>query len=188
MEMVQQTDTRVGPRRKSSQGLVMRLLLWVPEVLIAFLLAILIVFLIVSVLSRYVFDIGLAWSDEAARLLFIWIVFVGFAVGVRHRSNVGVDWLVDKLAPPRRWVVTVMQDLVIVAFSVFFTWQSYETVRFSFMQRMPGLDITIAWLYFSALVAGALMVVYGLANLVDTLRNTGTAASHSGADAVRHVE
>lgn len=178
--MAQTPGSSVGSPAKRNEGMALRLLLRIPEILIAVLLAILIMFLIVSVLSRYVFDIGLAWSDEAARLMFIWLVFVGFAVGVRHRANVGVEWLVDKISPRRRRILTIAQDVIIVAFSLFFTWESYETVRFSLLQRMPALDITIAWLYLSCLVAGVLMVVYGIANLVETLRARHP-RSHEGA-------
>lgn len=175
--MVQTPGNSVGSPGARHEGTALRLLLRIPEILIAALLGILILFLIVSVLSRYVFDIGLAWSDEAARLMFIWLVFIGFAVGVRQRANVGVEWLVDKLPPSRRRILTIAQDVIIVAFSLFFTWESYETVRFSLLQRMPALDITIAWLYLSCLVAGVLMVVYGVANVAETLR-----ARHHGSE------
>ncbi|MEP7299957.1 MAG: TRAP transporter small permease [Caldimonas sp.] len=169
-----------------------RLLLRIPEAFIAVLLALLIGFLVASVVSRYIMDIGVPWSDEVARLLFIWIVFIGFAVAVRQRSNVGVDWLVNKLAPKRRWVVTLLQDGAILVFAGYFTWQSQVTVGFSLMQRMPGLDITIAWLYASALVCGALMILYAASNLIDTLSGKDVAAGGTHAisaeDAITHIE
>lgn len=146
------------------------LMLRIPEFLCAVVLAMLILFLVISVFSRYAMDLGLTWSDELARLLFAWIVLIGFAIAVRHRANVGVDWLVSKLSPAKRRVVALLQDAMVLAFSVFFTWQAYVTVGFSRMQRMPALDITIAWLYGSTLAAGILMIIYGIANLVDTLQ------------------
>jgi TRAP-type C4-dicarboxylate transport system permease small subunit len=147
-----------------------RLALLIPEVLCALVLGLLIVFLVISVFSRYAMDLGLPWSDELARLLFVWIVLVGFAVAVRHRANVGVDWLVAKLSPGIRRMVVVAQDVIVLAFSVFFTWEAWVTVGFSLMQSLPALDITIAWLYGSALAAGVLMIIFGIANLVDSLQ------------------
>ncbi len=145
------------------------LLIRIPEFMCAIVLAILIVFLIISVISRYGMDLGLTWADELARLLFVWIVLVGFAIAVRHRSNVGVDWLVSKLSPKRRRSIALVQDLLVLSFSLFFTWQAYVTVGFSMMQRLPALDITIAWLYGSALIAGILMIIYAFVNLIDTI-------------------
>ena len=122
-------------------------------------------------------DIGLTWADEFARLLFAWVVLIGFAIAVRHRSNVGVDWLVIKLSPLNHKRVTLLQDLIILAFSLFFTWEAFVTVGFSMMQRLPAMDVTIAWLYGSALAAGILMTLYAFANMIDTI-NSRVSAAH----------
>lgn len=164
------------------------IILKIPELLLAALIAVLVVFLTASVIGRYVFDIGLSWSDEASRLLFIWVVFLGFAVGVRHRAHIGVDFVVDRLPQTQRWVVEVIQDAAILFFSVLFTWQAWITVRYSFIQRLPGLDISIAWLYFAVLVAGVLMTIYAIFNLWDTMRGKRMRIDNLGTDAVRLSE
>jgi len=163
-------------------------ILKIPEFLLAALIAVLVIFLTASVIGRYVFDIGLSWSDEASRLLFIWIVFLGFAVGVRHRAHIGVDFVVDRLSPQRRRIVEIIQDAAILFFSVLFAWEAWVTVRYSFLQRLPGLDISIAWLYFSVLVAGVLMTIYAIFNLWETMRGKRKRIDHLGTDAVRLSE
>jgi len=162
----------------------------VPELILACLVAVLVVFLTVAVLGRYVFDIGLAWSDELARTLFIWVAFLGFAVAIRHRGNIGVELLVDRLSRRNRHRLIVLQDLAVLAFSVFFTWQAAVTVRFSLMQRLPVLQITIAWLYAAVLVAAVMMVGYAAANLRDSVRGriTHAHADAAGEDAIHHIE
>ncbi|MFE1573960.1 TRAP transporter small permease [Comamonas odontotermitis] len=142
----------------------------IPEILTVVVLAVLILFLVISVFTRYAMDLGLTWSDELARLLFAWLVLVGFALAVRHRANVGVDWFIAKLSMRGRRAVAVLQDLIIFVFCIVFTWEAWITVGFSLMQQLPALEITIAWLYGSALAAGVLMVIYGAANLIDSLR------------------
>jgi TRAP-type C4-dicarboxylate transport system permease small subunit len=164
------------------------LLLRIPEMILAFLIAVLVFFLTASVFGRYALDIGLGWSDEAARLLFIWVVFIGFAVGVRHRSHIGVDFLVERLSPRPKRFVEIVQDAAILLFSILFTWQGAITVRFSFLQRLPGLDITIAWLYFAVLVAGVLMTIYAVFNLWDTMRGRRARPDALGEEALRRSE
>jgi TRAP-type C4-dicarboxylate transport system permease small subunit len=153
-------------------------------------MAVLTLFLALAVLGRYVFDIGVAWSDELARMLFVWTVFLGFAVAVRHRGNIGVELLVDRLSNVPRRRVVILQDLMILGFSVFFTWQAAITVRFSLLQRLPVLQITIAWLYAAVLVSGVMMVVYAIANLRDSLsgRLPTSHADAVGEDAIRRSE
>ncbi len=172
------------------RGVAWFVLVRVPELLLALLLAVLVVFLTLAVVGRYVFDIGIAWSDELARLLFVWIVFLGFAVAIRHRGNIGVELLVDRLSGRNRRGIMLLQDTAILAFSVVFTWQAAVTLRFSFMQRLPTLEVTIAWLYAAVLVAGVMMIIYSAANLRDTLR-ARTATPHAdaaGEDAIRRSE
>lgn len=160
----------------------------IPELMIAMIVAVLVVFLSLSVIGRYVFDIGIAWSDELARLLFVWVVFLGFAVAIRHRGNIGVELFIDRLSRPTRRRVILMQDIVVLAFSLFFTWEATLTVRFSLLQRLPVLQITIAWLYAAVLVAGVMMTVYAAANLRDTLRGKTSHVDAAGEDAFRHTE
>lgn len=164
------------------------LILKIPEILLAILIGILVLFLTASVFARYALDIGLSWSDEASRLLFIWTVFIGFAVGVRHRAHIGVDFVIDRLSPKQRWIVEMIQDSAILIFSLLFTVQGWITVRFSFLQRLPGLDVSIAWLYFAVLVAGVLMSIYAVFNLWDTMRGKRASPDALGTEAVRLSE
>lgn len=160
----------MSARQGDGAGLAARLLEAIPQVLLAGLLALLIVFLVMSVISRYVMKLGTPWSDEFARILFAWIVMVGFAVAVRQRANVAVDILVEQAGAGLKRVLYIVQDALILGFSVVFTYAAYQTVQFASMQMMPGLGITIGWLYSSCVAAGALMTVYAIFNLVQTLR------------------
>lgn len=184
MEMVHATNIHPQgkPMARASRFSLWDLALKIPEILTVAVLIVLILFLVISVVSRYAMDLGLTWSDELARLLFAWLVLVGFALAVRHRANVGVDWFIAGLPAQKQRVMKVLQDLIILGFSVVFTWQAWVTVGFSLMQRLPALDITIAWLYGSALAAGVLMVIYGIANLIDSIRGRTPVGSltHAG--------
>lgn len=183
--LMQNLESPCPPERRSVLWYV---LLRLPELLTASLIALLVIFLSLAVISRYLFDVGISWSDEAARLMFVWIVFIGFAIGVRHRAHIGVEWFVDLLPVGARRVVTVIQDVALLVFSVFFFWQSIVTVRFSFIQMMPGLDVSIAWLYMSVVAASVLMILYCAANLWDTLRGRSTRVDALGEDAIRQSE
>jgi TRAP-type transport system small permease protein len=159
-------------------------LLRIPEALLGILVAALVVFLTFSVFARYVFNLGLVWSDEVARLMFVWTVFLGFAVGLKHRGNIGVELIVDRLPPVWRRRASILQDAAILVFSMVFVWQAAIATKFSFLQRLPALQVSIAWLYFAVLIAAVLMVIYAAANLWETLRSDGP--RDSSADAVTH--
>jgi TRAP-type C4-dicarboxylate transport system permease small subunit len=177
-----------GEKSRGGRDRLWFVLVRIPELIMALIVAVLVVFLTLAVVGRYVFDIGITWSDELARMLFVWVVFLGFAVAIRHRGNIGVELFVDRLSRPARRMVFLFQDIAVLAFSLFFTWEAAITVRFSLLQRLPVLQITIAWLYAAVLVAGVMMTVYAAANLRDTLRGKTAHADAAGEDALRHIE
>ena len=50
-----------------------------------------------NVVTRYVFNFVLAWSEELATSCFVYTVFIGAAWCLRTRQHVGVDLLVERL-------------------------------------------------------------------------------------------
>jgi TRAP-type C4-dicarboxylate transport system permease small subunit len=58
---------------------------------VGLLMAALCLTIVAGVVSRYVVGRPLAWTDEAARYLFIWVSFLGAAVAVRRRANFKLD-------------------------------------------------------------------------------------------------
>jgi len=53
-----------------------------------------IVVVLLQVVSRYLLDNSLTWTEELSRYLFAWIIFLGAALGLRDQSHIKVDfWL-----------------------------------------------------------------------------------------------
>ena len=51
--------------------------------------------LMLGVFSRYVLFRTFTWYDEIARACFVWVVFLGAAVGVKRGSHFGLHMLID---------------------------------------------------------------------------------------------
>ena len=60
-----------------------------------------------QVFTRYVLNDPSIWSEEAARFLYVGVVFFGAAAAVRDRSHLGMPFLLDYL--PRRLALAVTQ-------------------------------------------------------------------------------
>src|SRR5579859_992571 len=57
-----------------------------------------------GVISRYVFDAPLLWSDELARFLFLWLSMLGAVVALRRGEHMRLSVLVNRASPGvRRW-------------------------------------------------------------------------------------
>ena len=82
------------------------------------LLVVLLVSVGANVFGRFVLDNSLAISDELARWLFVWVIFLGAALAHLHREHIAVDMLVLRLPAPLQRVVAVVQELLILALMV----------------------------------------------------------------------
>lgn len=119
----------------------------------------------VAVVFRYVLNSPIGWSDELARLLFTWLVFLGGAVAVSRGAHIGIDALVQLLpAAPRGVVAAVADGLIVVILTVLV----YYGVLLSAMTvsvTTPSLDVPVAAVYAAAPVGAALMLVHHLERL-----------------------
>jgi TRAP-type C4-dicarboxylate transport system permease small subunit len=126
-----------------------------------------------QVVSRYVFDAPLVWTEELSANLLIWMTFLGSAAILRSDSHVRVE-LVEEFFGPRvaRWLFALF-DAVIIAFLICLViggWQLMSQLEY---ERTPALRIPIAWIVSIVPAASVVMIGYAVANMVRRLRRPG---------------
>ncbi len=118
-----------------------------------------------SVVLRYVFSFGVAWSEELVRYLIIWITFVGIAVAVRRGTSINMDFFARFGGPGVRRTLWLVQHVIGLVFaaallywgsSIFLS--SLDSVRIS-----PALGVKMAWVY----------VIFPLGGFLISLRYLG---------------
>jgi len=67
------------------------------EMLIAACLAVMVIMVFGNVVLRYVFNSGIAVSEEVSRWLFVWLTFMGAIVALKEHGHLGSDMLVSRL-------------------------------------------------------------------------------------------
>lgn len=84
------------------------------EYLMAVLLAVMVIFMLLNVVMRFIFNSGLAWSEEVARLAFIFLVYMGTIGAYRDNRHLGVNLLLERM-PVRLAQATyvIVQGIVI---------------------------------------------------------------------------
>ncbi|MDQ7729066.1 TRAP transporter small permease [Halomonas sp. SpR8] len=100
------TEQRRGPA-------LFRWLTLAMEHIIAALLVALIVSVSVNVVGRAVFNNSVPWADELARMLFIWLIFIGAAAAFARYEHIAVDILVRRLAPRAAHMLYLLQHVII---------------------------------------------------------------------------
>jgi tripartite ATP-independent transporter DctM subunit len=135
------------------------------EILAAGLVAAEIAILFGGVVSRYVFDRPLIWSDELASTLFLWLGMLGAVIALRRDEHMRMTACVAAFGAPLRALADSFGNVASLAFLLLIAWPAYEYARDEVPITTSALQITDAWRA-AALPAGiALMVVFAVLRL-----------------------
>ncbi|OLC12504.1 MAG: hypothetical protein AUH29_16070 [Candidatus Rokubacteria bacterium 13_1_40CM_69_27] len=140
------------------------------EAMCLVLMVVLSVDLMLGVFSRYVLVRTFTWYDEIARGCFVWVVFLGAAVGVRRGAHFRLHLFVGRLPPRLQRAVVAVGPLAVIAFSLVLVDQGWAFVELGRVQQTPVMGISKAWIYAAMPVGGALMLLYSLPPLWRALR------------------
>jgi TRAP-type C4-dicarboxylate transport system permease small subunit len=118
-----------------------------------------------QVIFRYVLHNSLTFSEELARYLFVWTVFLGSAVVAKDNGHIVVGALVQaKYTKIAAYVSTMI--FVIILF-----YQSLRMMRLSSFQHSPALGISMSWVYLAIPIATFVMFCNILILIVDVLHS-----------------
>jgi TRAP-type C4-dicarboxylate transport system permease small subunit len=147
-----------------------RALSQVVEGLLLVMMVVLCLDVFLGVFSRYVMARTFTWYDEIARLLFVWMVFLGAAVGVRRSAHFRLHLVLDRLSPGIRRVAHVVGVLVLMGFGLLMIQQGWKLVELGQFQRTPVMGLSKRYVYASVPAGGALIILYSLPHLWRALR------------------
>ncbi len=145
------------------------------ETLVGALMAVMILDIFVQVVFRYALESSLSWSEELARYLFVWVIFVGASVAVRRGQHIALNALTGALPKPLRAFATALTLIAFIAFLLLLTWVSIPLIVNARFTVSSELEIPIAWVYVAAPIGSLLSVLHlvnGLARVVWSRRGT----------------
>jgi TRAP-type C4-dicarboxylate transport system permease small subunit len=89
------------------------------------------------------------WTEEMARLMFVWTIMIGAMVGVRESTHFVVDvW--PQLSPRNDAILRIVSRLGILIIARVFFWKGIQFTRFAWwriseLAELPLWIIHIAW-------------------------------------------
>jgi tripartite ATP-independent transporter DctM subunit len=135
------------------------------EILAAGLVAAEIIILFGGVVSRYVFDRPLVWSDELASTLFLWLAMLGAVIAFHRDEHMRMTACVATLGSRMRTIADGFASTASLAFLLLIAWPAYQYALEELPITTSALEITDAWRA-AALPAGiALMIVFAVLRL-----------------------
>lgn len=145
---------------RTGSGGIMRLF----EHVVVLCLAVMVVLVFGNVVLRYVFNSGISFSEEIARLLFVWLTFIGAVVAMRDQAHLGLDALVTRLPRAGRLACLVIGHLLMLFCCALLVVGSWKQTVINLDNAMPVSGWPVGLMYAAGLVCG---VSIGVLLLVD---------------------
>jgi TRAP-type C4-dicarboxylate transport system permease small subunit len=115
-----------------------------------------------QVFTRYFFSYTPRWSEEVSLLLFIWIGFLGIAVGFREKLHIGVGLFVGMMPEKVQTFCDYIAKILVIAVSVVFIYYGYNFTVLMGSSTMPGTGLPNSVQYVVIPITGVIMLVYGI--------------------------
>lgn len=146
------------------------------DLLIAAALAVMVVLVFGNVVLRYVFNSGIAVSEEVARWLFVWLCFLGAVAALKEGGHLGTDMLVSRLPLAGKKACMVLGHLLMLYVTWLFLQGSWQQARINMDMAAPVTGMPVSIFYASGVVfsvcAGVLLFLQLVRLLTGRLRES----------------
>lgn len=130
-------------------------------------IALMLVIIFFQVISRYLFNHSFEWSEELARFLFVWTVFIGSALIIGDKGHMAVKLLPERLKGKKSGtVLEIFVELCSLAFILILIIQGSKMTKIMMFQTSPALGIPMGFVYSIIPISGVLMLLYFLKNIL----------------------
>jgi len=129
------------------------------------------VFLTISILSRYAFQRPLSWPDELSTYLFILMTFLGASASIKTGSELKVNLLYERFPGWQRTLDGILHGVRLL-FGIFFmvTGWAYVQVEMSMETYTPILQIPVYLIFAILPVFGLFMMIRSIDCLILLLK------------------
>jgi tripartite ATP-independent transporter DctM subunit len=159
----------LGPaegQRSAAFGRLDAFLAGITEIPAAILVAVEILVLLAGVISRYLFNRPLTWSDELASILFLWLAMLGAVIALRRVEHMRLGYLVSLASPELRALIETIATTAVLVFVIAIIMPAFDYVSFQRMITTPALEIEDAYRVAAIALGAVLMLLIAMARLI----------------------
>jgi TRAP-type C4-dicarboxylate transport system permease small subunit len=150
----------------------MKLLKWLNEkfelTVCVVLMSLMTIVMFIQVVARRVFSNSLSWSEELARYLFLWLIYLGISYGAKTMKHIKIEAFLGVFPKKARPFVIILGDILFFVFAIFIIYTSFVWVQRQIMlgQLSPALHVPMWVIYASPFVGYTLTTIRQIQTLV----------------------
>lgn len=135
-------------------------------------LALFVVF-IIQITARFGFNRPLPWTDEAAVILYVWVILWAAAVVVPEREHVVFDLVWNSAGRNTRRVMRILGHLLVGGLCLVAVPASWDYVRFMAREGTPVLGLPFLWVFLPFVLLMLSLALRAVWAIVQALRGQG---------------
>lgn len=131
------------------------------NVFASFLLVGMTVAVFIQITNRYLFGSPLSWTEEVARLTFIWMTPLGAYLALRASAHIAVETFIKRYVSPEAHTrIGHAYTFLIVYFLGYLLWMSVQVLLGTYQSTTPILEISSLWIHIPIPIFTSLMILY----------------------------
>ena len=113
-----------------------------------------------EVILRKGFGTSLIITEELARYLLVWVVFLAGAIGIRDKSHIRINALVKRLSPRVQMILALCAHALSLFFLALLLMESIRILPSQFSQMCITFDVPMFYFYLAIPVGCVLMALF----------------------------
>lgn len=138
----------------------------IEEIITVPLMLVLLVVLTWQIGTRWLLDDPSLWSEELARVLFMYMALIGCAIAIKSSTHVNITFFSDKLPEKVRLILVLSLELAVLLSIFAIIYLGYQHVQRTAFFELITLEISSKWMNYSLPFGGLFMVVRQLQKMV----------------------
>lgn len=126
-------------------------------------------FLISQVFTRYIYKTSVPWMDEVTRFMLIWLTFVGVAVAVKKKANLGVAFFYNMVSVKWQKLLDLIVDAGIGIVCFIMLYHGILLSQMTMTTFSLTLEIPMGWIYIVIPVSGAVSLFFVIEDVISVL-------------------
>jgi TRAP-type C4-dicarboxylate transport system permease small subunit len=142
-------------------------------IVLAVMLGVMSILVIAQVISRFVIQFPIIWSEELSRYLMVYIVFAGASLAIRHNQLISIEILPESLSEKKREILIIFVMILSIVFFGILFFQGLSMIGHVKDQMSAGLGISMSYAYAAIPIGSFLLALNSLAFILELSSKKG---------------
>jgi TRAP-type transport system small permease protein len=131
---------------------------------------------VIQIIARFLFNKPLAWTDEAAVILYVWVILWAAAVVVPEREHVVFDLVWNNMPYRARQAMAIAGNLLVGGLAAWGIPGCWDYVHFMAREGTPVLGVSFQWVFMPFVLLLAALALRSAWAIWNAIRGKGLEA------------